>query len=109
MLVVNVEVLKIRDSDTGSATIHVEKRRGEAWLREKVYDFTPSTPDARRRLVLEDDQRVVVMGVAGTEVVFDKEQSAAVPVATSSEPVKPVVPEQKPVSTPASTVGVNKK
>ncbi len=110
MKVVNIEILPIRDGDRGTASIHVEKRRGDAWVREKVFDVTVGAVEAKRKLLIEDDERIVVLGSVAETVVFDKEQNAAVrvpagqtappiaePSPPSAESPKPVTPSPQPV------------
>lgn len=86
MKIVTVEVLPVRDGETVSATIIQEQRRSETWNRVKAWDVMSGTPEAKRRIMLEDNERVVVEGRADTTLVYDPEQKAAIPM--PSDPVK---------------------
>lgn len=85
MKAIVVEVHAIRDGERVSASVIVERRRSDHWVREKVTDVMSGMPDSKRRILLEDDQRVVIEGRSNVEYVFDKEQNASVPVLTDPE------------------------
>lgn len=90
MKIVKVEVLPIRDGETVSATIIQEQKKGEAWNRVKAWDVESGTPDASRRVMLDDNERLVIEGRSSTVTVFDQAQNAAVPM-----PRDPAAAERK--------------
>lgn len=85
MKAIVVEVHAIRDGERVSASVIIERKRDDQWIREKVIDVASGMADSKRRLLLEDDQRVVIEGKSNVEYVFDKEQNASVPVLTDPE------------------------
>lgn len=85
MKIVNVEVLPLRPQEQVGATIIVEKRRGDTWTRSKAFDVTSGTPEANRRILLDDDERVVIEGAAKTIMQYDPVQNAAKIVAADPE------------------------
>lgn len=94
MMVVEVTIRSIRDTETASAAIIQEQKRGDTFNRVKVTDVTSGTPEATvRKILLADDERLVIEGRADTKVVFDKEQNAAVPVPTDPKKAQEKVVE----------------
>lgn len=90
MKVVEVKVVSIRDGEVVSATIIQEQKRNDYWTRVKAWDVMSGTPEASRRVLLEDDERLVIEGRASTHVVYDQEQKAAVVM-----PTDPAAAERK--------------
>lgn len=120
MKVVLVEILSTNDNEKVDATIIVEQKRGEGVRRINAWDVTSGFPEAKRRILLEDDERVVIEGRGGPVKVYDPKQMALVTPAEASTPDKtaptktpetllnrPVPPTNaaKPTATPTPAVG----
>lgn len=80
MKVVNIEICGVNDGDRVSATVIQERKRGDNWNRLKSWDVTSGMPEAKRKILLEDDERLVIEGREVEKIVFDKNQNAAVRV-----------------------------
>lgn len=91
MLSLKISILPIRDGERASGTLAIDRKRGDAWVGEKTLTLVSGDPGSERTIVLADDQRITFMGSSGTEVVYDKQQMAAVlrpkalPVASSGD------------------------
>lgn len=105
MKVVYIEVLPVAEGDVVQAVVLVEKRKGESWNRMKSWDVVSGMPEAKRRIILEDDERVVIEGSATHTLVFDKEQNAAVRKELPPNPVevKKGVVDTRPSANPSPT------
>lgn len=79
MLKLEVDVEVVKAGDTGTATIYIEKKRGETWHREETIVVEPGAKDSARTLLVENDQRIVIEGWSETTMVYDREQMANVP------------------------------
>lgn len=95
MYVTTIEVLPIRDGERVSATVSIEDRRGGSWSRSETRTVLSGEPEASRRIVLRDDQRLVIEGKSDTEVRFDPVQKAAVPVTVPQAVEEGVFDEQR--------------
>jgi len=84
-LTVKFEINKLRPEDRATATFQIERKRGEGWNREKSIDVLPGEPDATRTILLEHDQRIVILGRSETVVIYDREQMATREVALDPE------------------------
>lgn len=61
-------------------TFEVQRLRGDTWVTDSSVAITSGTADAEKKVLLDDNTRVVIMARgADTEVVFDREQNAAMP------------------------------
>jgi hypothetical protein len=61
-------------------TVSLEARRGDAWSVQDSIPVTSGTPEAERKIMLNDDERIVISARGySTEIVFDKTQNAAMP------------------------------
>lgn len=94
MKVVLVEVLAINDNESVSATIILEKKKGDTYNRIEAFDVTSGTLEAKRRLLLADDERVVVEGRAQETHRYDPEQKASVAIGNSDVDLKPTQKER---------------
>lgn len=79
MYVVTITLSAIRPEDRASGTVSKEEKVGNGWKRLELLPLATGARETERRLVLNDNQRVVIEGQGSTEVVFDAKQSAAVP------------------------------
>jgi len=73
---VQVIVSGAHDGEQVSVTLRVERQEGTKWLQVKEMNYTSGHGGAERKLLLEDNERLVVEGVADTETYFDKNQNA---------------------------------
>jgi hypothetical protein len=78
MLSLKISILPIRDGERASGTLAIDRKRGDAWVGEKTLTLVSGDPGSERTIVLADDQRITFAGSSGTEVVYDKQQMAAV-------------------------------
>ena len=99
MKVVLVEVLAINDNESVGATIILEKKKGDTYNRMEAFDVTSGTPEAKRRLLLADDERVVIEGRAHETHRYDPEQKASVAIGSSDVNLKPTQKERAAVAT----------
>lgn len=83
MWTAEVTIRSVRDGETATVTIIHEQKRGDAWIRAKAVDVASDTPEATRKIMLADNERLVIEGKSDTRVVFNKDQNAAVPVPTN--------------------------
>jgi len=78
MKVVEVTLRSSRDDEDVDGTFIVEEQRGDVWNRSQAYDVTSGTDSAHRTFLLEDNERIVVMGRPTEVIVLDRDQRAAV-------------------------------
>src|SRR5678816_891386 len=89
MLSLKLVLSAIRDGEKASGSIAIDRKKNDMWVGESSIDLVSGTPSAERTILLENDQRMVLEGSSNVEVVYDKEQNAAVPK-------EKVLPEAKP-------------
>lgn len=95
MYSVKIELGSVRDGEKASASVAIEERRGSGWTRSEVRTILSGEPEAKRSLVLRNDQRVVIEGKSDVEVRFDPVQNAAVPMKVSRELEEGELEEQR--------------
>lgn len=82
MRIVEIEIKEIAEGRPGAVIAFVEEERaGVGWTRQKAHTMESGMPDAKRRILLADGQRLVIVPhVTETAVVYDPKQMAARPV-----------------------------
>lgn len=100
MFTVKVLVTPVRDGDKASGSVHVDRKKGDSWAREKSMNFVSGDPSAERTILVENDQRLIIEGGSNTEVVYDRAQGAAV---TRERPVT-VQPTRDPDLSPEKSL-----
>lgn len=88
MYVIAIELCSMRDDEQVSGCVCVEERFGNSWKRMEAFPVLSGDPSAARRLVLKDNQRLVVEASSNTKVVYDAKQNAAVLVRVPDEMVE---------------------
>jgi len=90
MKTVSVVVAPGRDGEQVTVCMRIEKKRGITWRHKNETQFCSGHGGAERKIRLEDDERLIIEGVADTEAYFDKEQNAFVqrPKPRVDEPVR---------------------
>jgi nucleoid-associated protein YgaU len=78
MKTIKLAILPAADNEVVSATLSIQRKKGDSWTVDEVITIISGQPGAERTLLLDDSQRIVVEGTSNIETVFDKEQSAAV-------------------------------
>lgn len=75
-----MRVVEVKITATGEkpvpVVVQIETKVNDTWKVEKVHDLM--TSDAQKKVLIEDNQRVVVYGPPTVEYVFDREQNASV-------------------------------
>lgn len=89
MKVIRIAINAANDGDKVSGSISIHRRRSGAWVVDEVINYISGDPGAERTFLLADDQRLVVEGESSTTVVYDREQSAAVPRLVETQSVAP--------------------
>lgn len=68
------------DDKTVDYEVVVERRNGDIWTAESRDPITSGTPEAEKKVILEDGMRLTIIAQGSeTELVWDKEQNAAMP------------------------------
>lgn len=78
MKVIKLTISAASDGEVVSGSLTTQRKRGDTWIVEDVITVISGQPGAERTMVLDDTQRLLIEGTSNTEVVYDKEQSAAV-------------------------------
>jgi hypothetical protein len=60
-----------------TASLHIESKRGDTWVVDRVIDVTTGQPNASQQVELRDDQRLVIVPVV-RKMTYDREQAAVV-------------------------------
>src|SRR4029077_14457218 len=77
MKVVNIEILPAKDGEVVTAVITEETQQGGSWKEGSKNTVYSGTPEAKRSILLDDDDRVVIEGKVEAETVFDRDQGSA--------------------------------
>lgn len=77
MKVVKVEVLPAKDNEVVSAVIIEETNKGGTWKETAKNTVQTGTAEARRTMLLDEDDRVIIEGKVEGEVVYDHDQKSA--------------------------------
>lgn len=80
MFVFEFNLQKIDIDQPATAAMSIEELRGTSWSRSESKTITTDTPEAQGRLVLKDNQRVVLEPIVVNETVYDNEQRLARPM-----------------------------
>lgn len=64
-----------QDGKIPSARITLERKVGDQWKVEKQWDVKAGTPEATRRLLVLDGERLIVEQVPSTRLVYDKQHN----------------------------------
>lgn len=86
-----VDTKPIRDGESPTVSYTIERLRDGVWTKEKVVDVSAGDKDASRKILLDNDQRLVVQAVKADKTVYDPKQSAV--VAEGSESNLPMTAE----------------
>ena len=100
MYVLKIEIHPIRDGEAASGTILEQRRQGDGWANVREHTLNSSDASGKRNIALQDDMRLIVGGKSATEIVWNKEQNAAVSVNTAVKPVPTQHPQVKKYSPP---------
>jgi hypothetical protein len=92
MKVIKFSIHPAADGEVVNAAVSIQRKRGDAWLIDEVISIVSNQAGAERTLVLDDTQRIVIEGTSNTEVVYDREQNAAVTRPVERPPVKATPP-----------------
>jgi hypothetical protein len=77
MKVVNIEILPAKDGEVVTAVITEETQQGGSWKEGSKNTVYSGTPEAKRTILLDDDDRVIIEGKVEAEVVYDAVQGSA--------------------------------
>jgi hypothetical protein len=77
MKVVKVEVLPAKDNEVVSAVIIEETNKGGTWKETAKNTVQTGTAEARRTILLDEDDRVIIEGKVEGEVIYDHDQKSA--------------------------------
>lgn len=78
MKVLKLEVAPLGNGDPQSVSVVVQRLQGDVWLNESSFVINSSDEDSKKEIALADNQRITVEHLGATEVVLDRDQSAAV-------------------------------
>lgn len=107
MQTIELQVHPIRDGEKATGLVVVERRQGDAWIRVREWDVSSADKSAYRKVVIEDDQRLIVEPRPATEVVYDRETFRAKEVPLDA--AKRAEVEKEEVDVKAENVEVQKK
>lgn len=85
MKAIEVKVDTIRDGVVATARIALQKQKNGRWEDIEAYDVSSDDPDSERRILLEDDEQIVITAKTMTEMMLDRDQMVA-----RAMPVDPV-------------------
>ena len=85
MRVIELSLQQVDNETAASVRVCIEEHRGHGYSRTSAIDIMSKTPEAQRRILLADNQRLVVEPIVTHEVVYDKDQMAAVPKAIDTK------------------------
>lgn len=72
--------LTATDAQPTDFEFSIEEKVGESWKRQKSVAITSGSPEAERRIILEDNVRIVISARGNSnEIVYDRDQNAAMP------------------------------
>jgi hypothetical protein len=77
MKVVNIEILPAKDGEVVTAVITEETQKGGSWKEGTKTTVQSGTPEAKRSLLLDEDDRVIIEGRVEAEVIYDPVQGSA--------------------------------
>lgn len=77
MQVVTIKVDPVRENESGQVNIMVEAKKGDTWNRVKVQTVASGAADSERRIVLQNDERLVIEGNTTKQVVYNRDQNMA--------------------------------
>src|SRR4249919_2967243 len=77
MKVVNVEILPAKDGEVVTAVITEETQKGGSWKEGSKTTVKSGTPEAKRTILLDEDDRIIIEGRVEAEVVYDPTQMSA--------------------------------
>lgn len=104
MLGLKISISPVRDGERVSGTLAIDRRRGDAWVGEKTLTLVSGDPGAERTIMLADDQRITFTGSSSTEIVYDKQQMAAVRVPKAPPAASPVDDDDLSPETPLADI-----
>lgn len=79
MRVVELNVVPSQDGAIERMTISVESKRNLEYVPKESWDVIAGTEEARRNIMIEDTDRIVLEAQANHTVAYDKEQMSATP------------------------------
>jgi hypothetical protein len=94
MRVVEITLLTSRDDVSERFTIAVHRKRADTWVAQQSWDVMGGSPEGKRRLMIEDGDRIVIDTLDPVTMVYDKEQMVATPI-----PIDEKAKEEKEVFT----------
>lgn len=77
MITVECIIRAVDEKNPQTVNVMIEEKRGETWSRKESFDVTTGTKEAVRKILLTENERVVVTELAEPQVGFDREQMAA--------------------------------
>lgn len=96
MKTIHISIRAANDGEVVNGSLTIQRKRGDGWTVDEVITVVSGMPGDTRTLLLGNDQRLVIEGESNTEVVYDRDQAAAVRRPVHRPPVVP---------TPMSTDG----
>lgn len=87
-----------------SGAIVIERRRNDTWVREREITLLTGDPSSEATIVVEDGQRLIIEAPSENEVVYDREQNAAIAKPIHSDPgaTKPTAAASRTVPAPGA-------
>lgn len=79
MIKVEVSITPIREADIGQATIVIWQKRHGDWEVKSSIDVIPGQPLAKRTLLVDTDEQIVISGDVKQEMFYDKVQNMVRP------------------------------
>lgn len=97
MKVVKVEILPAKDDEVVTATIIEQTNKDGNWMETANYSAQSGTVEARRTILLDEDDRVIIEGKVEHMTVYDPGQMSAkkVPLGAKAEEAAKYDEEQK--------------
>lgn len=79
MIKVELTILPVRDADIGQATITIFQKRHGDWEVKSTIEVIPGQPLAKRTLLIDADEQLIISGDAKQELYYDKVQNVVRP------------------------------
>lgn len=99
---VRVIVSAIRDGEVVSGVFVKQRKRGDAWLNEESINVVSGEPGSERTFLLGNDQRLIIEGQSDVKIVYDRNQSVALPVQSREPRPEPTPPDTDGTESPAT-------